>query len=127
MNELLKLNPTTIKSENYHRNMPEKIKFKLTKDEFIYLNKLTNILVMGFKDPKLNEIEIMCQIILTKFNQKTAKMLIPIKSKYNFNLETEVACALFSYLQAFLLLELGIFERNVIDKIISQIHKEVLI
>ena len=107
---------------------PEKIKFKLTKEEFIYLNKITAIMVIGFKDDKTkNEIEIMGQVLITKFHQKTSKMLIPIKNKYNLNVETEVACALFSYLQAFLLERLGIFERNLIDKIIHQIHKEVIV
>jgi len=109
-------------------NRPEKIKLKQTKDEFICLNKIVAILVSGFKNDKTNdELDIMCQVLLTKFYQKTSKMLIPVKSKYHFNIEAETACVLFNYLQAFLLVDLGAFERNMIDKIISQVHREVLI
>ena len=109
-------------------NRPEKIKLKLSKDEFICLHKLSNILVCSFETVLTNdEIVIMRQIILTKFYQRASKMLIPIKAVYNFSIDTEVACALFNYLQSYLLNEIEIFERNLIDKIIFQIHKEVIV
>lgn len=110
---------------------PSKIKFKLSKDEFLALNRLIKVMVIKedsyFSKKIISPTHLMGQVLLTKLYQKTEKMLIPIKPKYNFSLELEMCLALYHFLQNFIVIDVSPYEQVLIDKINGQIHKEALV
>ena len=113
-------------------NIPDKIKLKITGAELQELdNFLTLITSQHFNlEESLNNSKICNKIVLIQVNRLhflVAKKLIPLKNKYTLSIPTETSLSFFEATKPFGYTTLNPLLKVIVNKINTQIHKEVLV
>lgn len=111
-------------------NTPEKIKLKLKANEMNIFSSYVDCILeasIGFVDFRKLDIFIVNKILIEKLSIFMQKKMIPTPTKpVTISIPTEQALALF-IVHKVTNIKMGVYDDVVIQKIINQIHKEVIV